>query len=235
MTMKALRLKLFQETACYKKPFASKVAETYPLPPYSTVKGMIHALLRADHFIPMRLSVQGEYEAKLLDYQRHYFFKKRNVAAFPLILDGIQGESFSYDANEITTMPIYTHLLYRVDLLIHVEAEEEVLERVIHAIKTGESHYSLGRWEDLVRIDEYKLVHVDELDEEKDLRYYAYIPRHLLDIDIKHIPYELPWKYEIMNGVRKWEKVNVGYVRKGTTAPEGACVDEDGELVFFHV
>ena len=35
--MKILKLKLFQETACYKKPFAFKVAETYPLPPYSTV------------------------------------------------------------------------------------------------------------------------------------------------------------------------------------------------------
>ncbi|KPC99014.1 CRISPR-associated protein [Geobacillus sp. BCO2] len=82
MIMKALRLKLFQETACYKKPFASKVAETYPLPPYSTVKGMIHALLRADRFIPMRLSVQGEYEAKLLDYQRHYFLKNEMSLLF---------------------------------------------------------------------------------------------------------------------------------------------------------
>lgn len=35
--MKVLKLKLFQETACYKKPFAFKVAETYPLPPYSTI------------------------------------------------------------------------------------------------------------------------------------------------------------------------------------------------------
>lgn len=35
--MKILRLKLFQESACYKKPFAFKVAETYPLPPYSTI------------------------------------------------------------------------------------------------------------------------------------------------------------------------------------------------------
>ncbi|REJ22523.1 CRISPR-associated protein Cas5, partial [Caldibacillus debilis] len=30
--MKALRIKAFQETACYTKPFANKVTETYPLP-----------------------------------------------------------------------------------------------------------------------------------------------------------------------------------------------------------
>ncbi|OQP05479.1 type I-B CRISPR-associated protein Cas5 [Geobacillus sp. 46C-IIa] len=233
--MKALRLKLFQETACYKKPFASKVAETYPLPPYSTVKGMIHALLRADRFISMRLSVQGEYEAKLLDYQRHYFFKKLDTVAFPLILDGIQENRFVYDTNGISTMPIYTHMLYGVNLLIHVEVEDSVLEQVIQAIEGGGIHYSLGRWEDLVRIDEYKIVFVEELDEEKDLRYHAYISDHLLDIDTRHIPYEIPWKYEIVNGVRKWEKVKVGYVPKGTTAPEGVCIDEDGELVFFHL
>lgn len=235
MTMKALRMKLFQETACYKKPLASKVAETYPLPPYSTVKGMIHALIQADHFIPMRLSIQGQYEAKLLDYQRYYFFKKKEIAGFPLVIDGIRGLDFSYDKNDITTMPMYTHLLYAVELLIHMEAEEAVLERVIQSIEKGEVHYSLGRWEDLVRIDEYKLVGVHELKEEQDLRYNAYIPRYLLDEEIRHIPYELNWKYHTINGIRQWEKVSVGYVLKGTTAPEGAMVDEDGELVFYHI
>lgn len=65
--MKVLRLKLFQETACYKKPLAFKVGETYPLPPYATVKGWAHALLSADQLIPMRVSVQGGYEAKIMD------------------------------------------------------------------------------------------------------------------------------------------------------------------------
>ena len=45
--MKALRIKAYQETACYKRPFANKVTETYPLPPYSTVKGMLHAVMAA--------------------------------------------------------------------------------------------------------------------------------------------------------------------------------------------
>jgi CRISPR-associated protein Cas5t len=233
--MKALRLKLFQETACYKKPFASKVAETYPLPPYSTVKGMLHALINANEFIPMRLSVQGHYEAKLLDYQRHYFFKKKEMTSFPLILDGVRDIYFSYDRNEITTMPIYTHLLYHVELLIHVEAEQEVLKKIVQAIENGGNHFSLGRWEDLVRIDGYKLVNVSELEEEKELKYNAYIPKHLLDEETRNIPYQLNWKYEVVNGIRQWEMVYAGYVLKGTTAPEGTLIDEDGELVFYHL
>ena len=47
--MNIIKLKLFQETACYKKPFAFKVAETYPLPPYSTVIGMLHKVLQAQN------------------------------------------------------------------------------------------------------------------------------------------------------------------------------------------
>ncbi|WP_066146022.1 MULTISPECIES: type I-B CRISPR-associated protein Cas5b [Anoxybacillaceae] len=233
--MKALRLKLFQETACYKKPFASKVAETYPLPPYSTVKGMLHALVQAEQFIPMRLSVQGTYEAKLLDYQRYYFFKKKELSSFPLILDGLARIDFSYDKDEITTMPMYTHLLYHVHLVVHVAADQHILERIMEGIEGSDHHYSLGRWEDLVRVDEYKLVDVEELEDEQDLRYNAYIPRSMLDPETKNIPYQLNWKYEIVNGIRQWEKIDVGYVLKGMVAPERAFIDEDGELVFYHI
>ena len=45
--MKALRLDLFQETACYRKHFAIKISETYPLPPYSTINGLLHRILDA--------------------------------------------------------------------------------------------------------------------------------------------------------------------------------------------
>ena len=74
--MKILKLKLFQETACYKKPFAFKVAETYPLPPYSTVIGMFHKILGADsgEYYPMNISIQGEYESIFSNYQNLRMF-----------------------------------------------------------------------------------------------------------------------------------------------------------------
>ena len=58
--MKILKLKLFQETACYKKPFAFKVGETYPLPPYSTIIGMFHKILGAAsvEYFTMNISIQ---------------------------------------------------------------------------------------------------------------------------------------------------------------------------------
>ena len=84
--MKILKLKLFQETACYKKPFAFKVAETYPLPPYSTVIGMCHKVIGAKpgEFYPMNVSVQGEYESIFSNYQNLRMFKGNDkVTAMP--------------------------------------------------------------------------------------------------------------------------------------------------------
>lgn len=232
--MIALRLKLFQETANYKKPFAFKVGETYPLPPYATVKGMIHSILNANQFIPMRISIQGNYEAKILDYQTHYLFKKNKMDELPIVLDGLQG--FAYDYTNITKMPLYTHLLYNVNLVIHVEAELDILNKIIQTIEGNDIHWSLGRWEDLVRIDEYKLVEVKDMEESDELKYNAYIPTDYLDSEIRSIPYQLNWKYHIRNNVRQWEKINVGYVLKDTTIePEEAYIDEDRELVFYNL
>jgi len=42
--MKGVRVKIYQEVANYKKPTSSQLKETYPLPPYSTVIGMVHSL-----------------------------------------------------------------------------------------------------------------------------------------------------------------------------------------------
>ena len=40
---KAIRLQCFQNLANYRKPSSFIIKETFPLPPYSTVLGMIHA------------------------------------------------------------------------------------------------------------------------------------------------------------------------------------------------
>lgn len=233
--MEALRLKLFQETACYKKPFAFKVGETYPLPPYSTIKGMLHAVMEATDFVPMRISVQGTYDAMATDYQTYYFFKKRNVDEFPMILDGLSEKP---DFKEMTKMPIYLHMLYGVNLIIHVAAEKPILEKIIVGMETGETHLSLGRWEDLVRIDEYKRVKIIPLTngEEVELENNIYIPLSIMPDKCDYVPYRLNWKYSIKNNVRHWEKIGVGYVRGGYSLEgKSFLIDEDESYpIIFH-
>lgn len=229
--MKALRLKLFQQTACYKKPFAFKVSETYPLPPYSTVKGMLHSILGATSFIPMKISIQGQYDTIASDYQTHYFFKTNNTNEFALTIDGLGWER---ELANITTMPIYMHMLIDVELLIHVQADEEVLFELRKRISSLNSHLSLGRWEDLVRVDECEIVDVVDCRAEPLLKYNAYVPKRAIDYE-NHFPYKLNWKYEVVNGVRVWEKIPVGYILTGEAIENYEQLAEDpyGDLVFF--
>ena len=57
--MKAIRLHCFQNLANYKKPSSFIIKETYPLPPYSTIIGMIHAACGFKRYHRMKLSIQG--------------------------------------------------------------------------------------------------------------------------------------------------------------------------------
>nr|WP_071461128.1 type I-B CRISPR-associated protein Cas5b [Bacillus mediterraneensis] len=231
--MQALRLKLYQETACYKKPFAFKVSETYPLPPYATVKGMLHAVLGAKKLIPMKISIQGKYDTIVSDYQTHYFFKNKKTNEFALILDGL-GSKRTFE--HITTMPIYMHMLYDVELLIHVQAEEDVLHELEQRIKSSNTHLSLGRWEDLVRVDECMLVTTQDYDGDEDptLSFNAFVPERFIEDSSNYI-YDLNWTYRIVKGVRVWDKIRAGYVQIGEPIADGGelTVDQYGDLIFF--
>lgn len=219
--MKVLRIDLYQESACYKKPFAYKVTETYPLPPYSTVKGMLHSILNAEEYIPMRVSIQGTYESIFNSYNTMYFYK----------------------SNEVTTMPLNTHMLFGIDLTIHVRAEMDILERIIDCAKNSCEHFSLGRREDLVRIKNIELVEVkelevgdgEELDENPVIAKPVYIPKDKLPCELKGINYRLNWKYEVINNIRQWEKIDVLYVDRGEEINEGVVLqDKYKDMIFFN-
>lgn len=215
--MKVLRLKLYQESACYKKPFAYKVTETYPLPPYSTVTGMLHNIIHATEYVPMKLSIQGNYESIFNSYNTMYFYK----------------------SNEVTTMPLNTHMLFGVNITIHVKAEIEILEKILSCIKEADEHFSLGRREDLVRIDKAEFVELKNIDagdfeENIVIKKPVYIPKDKLPCKLNGINYRLNCKYEIINDIRQWEKVDVLYVDNGQEIDEGLILMDDyNDMVFF--
>ena len=140
--MKILKLKLYQETACYKKPFATKVAETYPLPPYSTVIGMFHKILQAQPgaYFPMNISVQGNYEGIFSNYQNLRMYKGKD---------------------KVTSMPRNVHQLLNVNLIIHVQAEDETIDK-IYIIKHVEIPTTIVECGFLSNPDEEKLLLEDE-------------------------------------------------------------------------
>ncbi len=216
--MKILKLKLFQETACYKKPFAFKVAETYPLPPYSTVIGMFHKILGADsgEYYPMNISVQGEYESIFSNYQNLRMFKGKD---------------------EVTAMPRNVHQLLNVHLLIHVkaEAEDEVIDKIYNNIINGVETFTLGRNEDLVRVEEIKYVNEITKTDGDINKHNAYVPMYYDDGFLEGINYRLNTTYKIVNDLRKWNKVDVKYIEKHTSNKlDEVEIDEDGDNMFFY-
>ena len=192
--MKILKMKLFQETACYKKPFAFKVAETYPLPPYSTVIGMFHKIIGAKpgEYYPMNISIQGDYESIFSNYQNLRMFKRKG---------------------KVTQMPRNVHQLLNVNLIIHMQAEDETVEKIYNNVISGKESFTLGRNEDLVRVDEIKII-----DKPKEVRdkfinnHNAYIPVKYTDEYVNGINYRLNSVYTIKNELRNWEKINVKYI-----------------------
>ena len=214
--MKILKLKLFQESVCYKKPFAFKIAETYPLPPYSTVIGMFHKILGAKpgEYFPMNISIQWEYESIFTNYQNLRMFKGKD---------------------QVTAMPRNVHQLLNVELVIHVKAEDEIINKIYQNILQGKETFTLGRNEDLVRVDRLKMIEEPKL-VEGDLinKYNAYIP-NWMDEDLSGINYRLNTTYTIENDLRKWNKIDVKYIEKHTNNfLEEVLQDEEGDYIYFY-
>lgn len=215
--MKILKLRLFQETACYKKPFAFKVAETYPLPPYSTIIGMFHKIIGAKpgEYFPMNISVQGNYESIFSNYQNLRMFKGKG---------------------QVTAMPRNVHQLLNVEILIHLKADDEIVDKIYNNIINGKVTFTLGRNEDLVRIEEIKYVENTSIGEGDVNRYNAYITKDICEREmIEGINYRLNTTYTIEKDLRKWNKVDVKYVEKDSNYDIYEIEkDEDGDLIFFY-
>lgn len=215
--MKILKLNLFQETTCYKKPFSFKVSETYPLPPYSTVIGMLHKIIGANpgEYYDMDISIQGNYESIFTNYQSLKNYKK----------DG-----------KITTMPRDVHLLHNVELVIHVKAEDEIIDRIYENIIHGKETFTLGRNEDLVRVDSVKIINEPKIVRQKFInKYNAYVPLKYTDKYENGINYKLNSKYTIENEIRIWEKVDVIYIERHTDESIMELEqDEDEDYIYWY-
>jgi len=239
--MKSLRIIGFQETTCYTRPFANKVTETYPLPPYSTVKGMIHSILNAEKLIPFSLCIQGDYESMIVDYRKIYFVKKSTVN-MPIIFDGLPGEYPIFP--DMTSMPLYTHMLYNINLVIHLKADDAILSDIYRSFECLDTYPSLGRQEDLLRIDSVDIVNLDELDvfEGRHLSNSMYIPNsYIYEDELSNgIPYQLNWTYNIKNGIREWNRIPTTYFQKGQfinsdiIKDESIFVDDNNNVVIWN-
>lgn len=251
--MKVIKLKLYQNMVNYKRPTSFQLKETYPLPPYSTVIGMIHNACGYKEYVPMNVSIQGRHYSTVNDLATRYEF---SVMKFDATRHQIRVPNMEYDKKTdcyiekdlgVVRGISTTELLIDVELTIHIQIEDDnKFIEVYNNLKNPSEYLSLGRREDLVRIDEVKIVEVseEELDEDYSLKNEAYIPLCMLNDDDNKIPgtvYDISKKYTLVETSknkfqRSWEKVQVVYgaMNVGMFLQDSlAFLDSDGDFVFL--
>jgi CRISPR-associated protein Cas5t len=158
--MKVLKLKIFQPTAHYRIPFTLARKHTYPIPPYSTVIGLICNVLGIER-------QDGDFEIlknglSLAIYGKYKFLNREYIWLRTLSKEE-HNRRFGYPENRIIDqmpehpggqIPARIDVLENVNLLIYIKHEDEkFLEKMKNAFENPEQRIyplHLGRAEDLV-------------------------------------------------------------------------------------
>lgn len=235
---KAIRMHIFQQMPNYRKPSSFAIKESFPLPPFSTVIGMIHAACGFTEYHPMKISIQGNYAAEVSDMATQYTF---GIAYDPTRHQlKIPNSDGSFDG--VTRGPKYIMLLSDVELYIHVQPENPAdFEQIFDGLKNPAEYISLGRREDIARVDEVTIVELEKTsrfdDEAPESVFSAYLPVEYIEnskkSEITGTIYNVPKKFEIdvKKGSRQWVEV----IKSRHLPPEKQIIDQvlDNENVYF--
>lgn len=241
--MRGVRIEAYQNLVNYKKPTSFQLKESYPLPPYSTVIGMVHAACGFTSYVPMKVSVQGRYHSKVNDLWTRYEF-----AGGAYEEGRHQLKVATVDKSYGITRGVSTsELLVDVELVLHIVPEDEQYVEVIsEALQSPPEYLSLGRREDLLQINAVHQVEISEQDLDNDTHVsydiYAPIKQAKNSFDKLGTMYTLNKTYELVEisrgkFIRQWQKVDVTHVPASRSniffAYNEAQLDDDGFIVFL--
>lgn len=224
--VKAIRFQCYQSLANYRKPSSFIVKETYPLPPYSTVKGMIHAACGFKELHRMKLSIQGTNRGTISEVYTRYSFSsgaKYKEGRHQICLK--DGEDYG-----IYKGIAYAELVCQNNIIIHILPEkEEDLDIIYNGLRNPLMYLSLGRYEDLIDVQSVEIVNLSE-ENDVETRHNIYVPVTYLKEqgyeNINATVYTLNKEYEITKqGVRRWKPESESGRVKAYYYPAGNVLD----------
>lgn len=236
---RAIRVECFQNLVNYRKPSSFIIKESYPLPPYSTVLGMIHAVCgypKGD-FHPMKLSIQGRNAGSVSEMYTRYSFSTGKYEN-----DRVNNYCFYTEDNGKKTGVYrgiaYVELICNNEMILHIQPSEEDFDTVYQSLRNPLIYPALGRHEDILDIISVETVELRE-EEEVTAKNNIYIPVDS-SIDIgnsSYTIYTLTKEYEITpQGLRRWKpeggKVKAHYFPYGESV-RSALADSFGDMVVF--
>ena len=238
---KAIKIECYQNMPNYKRPSSIQFQESFKLPPYSTVIGMIHKVCNCKNgeYMPMKVSIQGETKSSLTDlYTRYFFGIKYDPQRHQLKVKNPDG---SFDG--ITRGLGYAEVIVDVNLIIHIVPEDESLfDFILKGLKNPYVYPALGRHEDILRIDNVSIIETEKTDE-IEMFYDAYMPYSMIDNirnneELIGTVYNLNKVFDInkKTNIRYWkEKVKAKYINKGSviTFKKEVIQEKESKLGLF--
>lgn len=167
---KTLLIEIFQPFAQYRNPFTFYYAQTYPLPPKSTIIGMFQNATDKyydDRFWNLKVSVHGGFESVFWNYQQLIkgdvtLAKYRGKVTLwnqnlPLYSRGIKSQR----------TPVYQQELFNGHLFIFIRGEADLIELIKLSLENPKKVLYLGRSEDVAFIRDAINIDTDERVEKK--------------------------------------------------------------------
>lgn len=204
-----LKIKIYQPDAHYRIPFSYQRRFTYPIPPYSTVKGLICNVMGIKSSEDKRfkklkqglsIAIYGTYESLVREYVWFRNLKKEShIERFKSVNNRTIDKSPQHPGGQ---MPVIVDVLHNVNLNIYIY-HKELMNEIKQAFENPSARLSifhLGRSEDWLVIREIKIINI----EKKEVSYlplFAWIPS-AENIDDELIPDKENYKkfYTQVNG-----------------------------------
>lgn len=235
--MKAVKIDCYMEMAHFKCPNWFDSLFTYPLPPPSTVVGMVCALCNWKEKHEIRVSIAGSPSGIDVENVRRWkggaFSSVENEefkARFPIRVKGVSDRGKPGYIGWVSGTA-RLHYLSDLHLRLHINAEnQDDIKNVYNAFLHPRFYPSLGRREDLVRIDAVKIVEITSYRQLKKIDLSAWTPVEPTRRAMGTV-YKLHKDWKIKNDRRIFDDTRVFLSDKGCV--EVGQVDEEGDLVFF--
>lgn len=210
MSEKIIFIEIFQPYAQYRNPFTFYYSQTYPLPPKSTIIGMLQNAVGdwygneygIEKWWNLKISVHGGFGSIFWNYQNLIkgeikFDENMKLINqnLPLYGDGLTSQR----------TPVYQQELFNGHLYIFIKGEEYLIEKINGALEKPNKILYLGRSEDIVfirKIKKIEKIEKKEIEVKGDIKftYPTYILQEGFLIKNQKYPvYSIPSKIVFKN------------------------------------
>ncbi len=213
-----LFVEIFQPFAQYRNPFTFYYAQTFPLPPKSTVIGMLQNATNRYYdpeFWDLKVSIHGGFESTFWNYQQ--LIKGEITIGKVGVLVNYHKDNIStklatwlplYKVNKLSLTsrrsPTFQQELFNGYLFIFMKGKKELIVEIKEALENPKKVLSLGRSEDVIFIRNVKLLEEEpqrkKVKKSLWLTYPTYIKLKGFPIKNEKFPvYSIPERVEFKN------------------------------------